>query len=56
VDEDTLEENVYWEEEVDAGESATFTFTAPEEPGEYQIICAIPGHLEAGMQGTLTVK
>lgn len=25
-------------------------------PGEYQFICAIPGHVEAGMVGTLTVE
>jgi uncharacterized cupredoxin-like copper-binding protein len=55
VMEDFIEENVFWEEELEAGESGTFTFTAPSEPGEYQIICAIPGHFEAGMEGTLTV-
>jgi uncharacterized cupredoxin-like copper-binding protein len=38
------------------GESSTFTFTAPSEAGEYQIVCGIPGHLEAGMVGTLTVE
>ena len=25
-------------------------------PGEYQFVCAIPGHVEAGMLGTLTVE
>jgi len=38
------------------GESSTFNFTAPSEPGEYQVVCGIPGHLEAGMVGTLTVE
>jgi len=38
------------------GESSTFTFTAPSEAGDYQIVCGIPGHLEAGMVGTLTVQ
>lgn len=36
------------------GESATFTFTAPP-PGEYTIVCTLPGHAAAGMVGTLTV-
>lgn len=25
-------------------------------PGEYQFVCAIPGHVEAGMVGTLIVE
>jgi uncharacterized cupredoxin-like copper-binding protein len=54
-EEDQDEDKIYWENEVEAGESETETFTAPEEPGEYQVICGIAGHLEQGMQGTLTV-
>jgi uncharacterized cupredoxin-like copper-binding protein len=55
-DEETLlADFVYWEAEVDAGESGTFTFTAPD-PGVYQVICAIPGHLSAGMEGRLQVR
>ena len=50
------EPHVYWEGEVDAGETATFTFTAPSEPGESQLVCGVPGHVEAGMVGTLTVS
>ena len=50
------EANIYWEAEVPADEIETFTFTAPETPGEYQIVCVIEGHLEAGMEGTLTVE
>lgn len=49
------EDKVYWEHEVEAGETGTVTFTAPSEPGEYEIICGIEGHLEAGMKATLTV-
>lgn len=30
------------------------SFEAP--PGEYQFVCAIPGHIEAGMVGTLAVE
>lgn len=52
---DEDEDNIYWEVEVLPGESATETFTAPTEPGEYYITCGIEGHLEAGMVGTLTV-
>lgn len=37
------------------GESGSETFTAPSEPGEYTFICAVPGHAQAGMTGTLTV-
>jgi uncharacterized cupredoxin-like copper-binding protein len=37
-----------------AGESATFTFTAPE-PGSYTFVCTVPGHAAGGMVGTLTV-
>jgi uncharacterized cupredoxin-like copper-binding protein len=46
----------YWGLKLKRSEQGEFTFTAPGEPGEYQIICSIPGHLELGMQGTLIVK
>lgn len=55
VNEDTIEEKVFWEHELEAGESETLQFQAPSEPGTYQIICGIAGHLEQGMEGTLTV-
>ena len=35
-----------------AGRSGTVTFTGPP-AGDYQIICTIAGHLEAGMEATL---
>lgn len=38
-----------------AGASGQGSFTAPA-AGTYQVICAIPGHLPAGMEGTLTVS
>jgi plastocyanin len=50
------EPNVFWEGEVEPGESETFTFTAPTEPGEYQIVCGTATHLENGMVGTLLVN
>jgi plastocyanin len=53
---DDDEPNIYWEHELEMGESETVVFTAPSEPGEYQIVCGIPAHLEQGMKGTLIVK
>ena len=32
------------------------TFTADFTPGKYQYYCSVPGHKQAGMVGTLTVK
>lgn len=54
TEEELLADFVYWEEEVEPGDTATFTFTAPAE-GTYQIICAIEGHFNGGMTGDLTV-
>ena len=47
--------NVFWQVEVNSGESTSATFTAPTEPGSYQVLCKTPGHLTAGMTATLTV-
>ena len=52
---DDDEANIYWEAELESGKSETITFTAPTEPGDYQIVCGTAGHLEQGMKGTLTV-
>ena len=47
---------------VEAGPSATISGGEKAElkvtlkPGTYQFFCAIPGHREAGMEGTLTVQ
>jgi len=32
------------------------TATADLKPGTYEFYCPVPGHEEAGMKGTLTVK
>ena len=47
--------NVYWQVKVQPGESETITFTAPDQPGTYQIVCGMAGHVEAGMVGKLEV-
>lgn len=54
---DKDEGNIYWElDDLEAGTTKTVTFTAPSEPGTYQVICGLEGHLEKGMAGTLVVK
>ena len=47
--------NVYWKVSLQPGESETIAFTAPEQPGTYQVICGMPGHLQSGMIGKLIV-
>lgn len=47
--------NVYWKLELAAGGSTDTTFTAPTEPGEYEVVCSTPGHVQAGMIGKLIV-
>ena len=41
---------------VASGEAVEAVFTAPEQPGTYQVVCRVPGHLDAGMTATLTVS
>lgn len=48
--------NVYWQTKLQPGESRTETFTAPAEPGEYQVVCDTPGHFQAGMLAKLIVQ
>lgn len=47
--------NVFWEVDLQPGDSETVVFTAPMQPGTYQIICGMPGHLQSGMIGKLVV-
>jgi len=48
--------NVLWEvPAVAPGESVKDTFTSPSEPGQYQIVCGVAGHFEAGMVAKLNV-
>ena len=52
---DEDEGNIFWEVEAEAGKKVSETFTAPTEPGEYQVVCGTEGHYVAGMVGKLTV-
>ena len=47
--------NVYWEVELKPGGSVDTTFTAPSEPGEYEVVCRTEGHIVSGMTAKLTV-
>ena len=52
----TDDDKVMWSITAKPGETKSGTFTAPTEPGEYDIVCPIPGHIEFGMKATLVVK
>ena len=47
--------NVYWEVELLPGGSTETSFTAPTEPGEYEVVCRTEGHIASGMTGKLIV-
>lgn len=55
VFDETDKVNVFWEVDLQPGDSKTIRFTAPEQPGTYQIICGMPGHLQSGMIGRMIV-
>ncbi len=48
--------NVLEDHDVEAGQTSTFTFTAPTEAGSYSVVCGVPAHIESGMVGTFVVK
>jgi plastocyanin len=47
--------NVYWEVELLPGADTNTSFTAPTEPGNYEVVCKTEGHIASGMTGKLTV-
>lgn len=55
-DEEAVKASILVDQDVDAGASATVVFTAPSVPGEYEVVCGVAGHIEAGMVGHLVVK
>ena len=51
----TNQPNVIFSAKTAPGATNVVSFTAPSSAGEYEIVCDVPGHLEAGMSGKLTV-
>ena len=50
------QQNVFWEQrDIQSGGDFSVTFTAPAEPGDYQVVCRTQGHIASGMIATLTV-
>lgn len=47
--------NVYWEVALQPGGTTNTSFTAPTEPGEYEVVCTAEGHIASGMTAKLTV-
>lgn len=54
-DHDKQMDDIYFHAMLDSNQADTFTFTAPAEAGDYQIICGIAGHFQAGMIAKLKV-
>jgi uncharacterized cupredoxin-like copper-binding protein len=42
--------------EVQPRQEVTFTFTMPDEPGEWRFYCSVPGHESLGMDGILVAQ
>ena len=49
------EPNVYWQVEIQPGGTVDTTFTAPSDPGDYEVVCRTEGHIASGMTAKLTV-
>ena len=49
------EPNIYWKVEIPSGGSTDTSFTAPTEPGEYEVVCSTEGHIASGMIAKLIV-
>jgi uncharacterized cupredoxin-like copper-binding protein len=47
--------NAYWHVEFQPDDIISLSFTAPDQLGTYQIVCGMPGHLQAGMVRSLEV-
>jgi plastocyanin len=50
------DDKVIWYILAQPGETKSGTFKAPAEPGEYDIICPVSGHIELNLKATLVVK
>jgi plastocyanin len=51
-----IEEGGQTLDESETAADATLAATADLKPGKYVYFCTVPGHREAGMEGTLTIK
>ncbi len=48
--------NIFSQEtDIQPGGDVSVVFTAPTEPGDYQVVCKTSGHITSGMIATLTV-
>jgi uncharacterized cupredoxin-like copper-binding protein len=47
--------NVFWQVEIQPGSSVDTSFTAPTDPGDYEVVCKTEGHIASGMTAKLTV-
>jgi uncharacterized cupredoxin-like copper-binding protein len=47
--------NIFWQVEIQPGSSVDTSFTAPTDPGDYEVVCRTEGHIASGMTAKLTV-